>query len=110
MSNTPRRQSKLFAEKSAASPNELPAENDAPVAAEPASETKAKPTKKPTKNLKKNKVSFYALPEDEARAEAAWLYTAGHTGHKSFTAFMEEAMNSYTRRLEGEYNNQAPFG
>lgn len=108
MSNTPtpRRPSKLFAEKSAASPNELPAENDAPVAAEPASEPKAKPTK----NLKKKKVSFYSLPEDEARANAAWLYTAGHTGHKSFTAFMEEAMKSYTRRLEDKYNNQTPFG
>lgn len=104
MSNTPRRQSKLFSEKSAASPNELPAENDAPVAAEPVSEPKAKPTK----NLKK-KVSFYSLPEDEARANAAWLHTAGHTGHKSFTAFMEEAMKSYTLSLEGKYNNQTPF-
>lgn len=105
MSTNPPRPSKLYSGKSAASPTEPPEDSDAPVAAEPVSEPKAKPTK----NLKKKKVSFYSLPEDEARANAAWLHTAGHTGHKSFTAFMEEAMKSYTRRLEGEYNNQAPF-
>lgn len=105
MSNNPQRQSKLYSGKSAASPTESPEDSDVPVAAEPASEPKAKPTKNP----KKKKASFYTLPEDEARAEAAWLHTAGHTGHKSFTAFMEEAMKSYTRRLEGEYNNQMPF-
>lgn len=106
--NTPR--PSKFANRSAASPVQPlqeaePAEGAAPAPEPPAPEPKAKSGR----NLKKPKVSFYAKEEDEERARAAWLHTAGHTGHKTWTAFLEEAMNSYTRRLEGEYNNQKPF-
>jgi hypothetical protein len=106
--NAPR-PSKL-AGRSAASPVQPmqeaePPEDIALAPAPPAPEPKAKSGR----NLKKPKVSFYAQVEDEERARAAWLHTAGHTGHKTWTAFLEEAMNSYTRYLEGEYNNQKPF-
>lgn len=108
--NTPR-PSKL-AGRSAASPMQPmqdaePAEDTTPAPA-PAP-APPEPKTKSGRNLKKPKVSFYAQEEDEERARAAWLHTAGHTGHKTWTAFLEEAMNSYTRRLEGEYNNQKPF-
>lgn len=59
---------------------------------------------------KKKKVSFYLSPEEEARAEAARIFTAGHTGLKTVTSYYEQAIAEFTRKLEAEYNDSKPFG
>jgi len=75
----------------------------APTASEPG---KGASEPSPTK---KKKVSFYQLPAEEARARAAWMHTAGHTGHRTITSFMEAAVSAYTRELEKQYNDSTPF-
>lgn len=62
------------------------------------------------KKPSKKKIGFYIRPEEEERAEAARLHTAGYTGHKTVTAFYEAAIASYTRQLEEKYNDSKPFG
>jgi len=76
----------------------------APAAAqgEPAQPTKAR---KP----KKKKANFYQTAEDEARAQAAWQHTMGHTGIRFWTEFVEEAVRQFTYNLEREYNDSKPF-
>lgn len=81
-------------------PEESPTAADAP---------KKAPQAAP-KAPKKKKVSFYLSPEEEARAEAARIFTAGHTGLKTVTSYYEQAIAEFTRKLEAEYNDSKPFG
>lgn len=58
---------------------------------------------------KKKPVSFYMDPEEIDRARSAQMFTAGHTGLMSKTAFYEEAVAQYVRELEAKYNDSKPF-
>lgn len=67
----------------------------------------AQPTK--ARKPKKKKANFYQTAEDEARAQAAWQHTMGHTGIRFWTEFVEEAVRQFTYNLEREYNDSKPF-
>lgn len=58
---------------------------------------------------KKKKQNFYQTPEDTERADAAWRHTMGHTGIRTWTGFVEEAVREFTRSLEQKYNDSRPF-
>ncbi len=89
----------------ATAPQETAMAPAAPAAsAAPREATKAAP-----KAPKKKKVSFYLAPEEEARAEAARLFTMGHTGLTTVTSYYEQAIAEFTRKLEAEYNDSKPF-
>jgi len=101
----------------AAQPTEEPVKASAEVAAPQnptvpatASEAPKKAPQAAPKAPKKKKVSFYLSPEEEARAEAARIFTAGHTGLKTVTSYYEQAIAEFTRKLEAEYNDSKPFG
>lgn len=61
------------------------------------------------KKPKKKKANFYQTEEDEARAQAAWRHTMGHTGIRYWTEYVEEAVRQFTRDLERDYNDSRPF-
>lgn len=81
-----------------------------PITPPAASEASRKAPQAAPKAPKKKKVSFYLSPEEEARAEAARIFTAGHTGLKTVTSYYEQAIAEFTRKLEAEYNDSKPFG
>ena len=58
---------------------------------------------------KKKKQNFYQAPEDTERADAAWRHTMGHTGIRTWTGFVEEAVREFTHSLEQKYNDSRPF-
>lgn len=82
-------------------------ESPAPADPEPAAKDASHQPRAQKK--KRPKVSFYADEDEQARANAAWLHTAGHTGHKTLTSFLETAMIKYARELEREHNDSKPF-
>lgn len=61
------------------------------------------------KKPKKKKQNFYQAPEDTERADAAWRHTMGHTGIRTWTGFVEEAVREFTHSLERKYNDSRPF-
>jgi len=81
-----------------------------PAVSPAASDAPKKAPQAAPKAPKKKKVSFYLSPEEEARAEAARIFTAGHTGLKTVTSYYEQAIAEFTRKLEAEYNDSKPFG
>lgn len=94
-------------------PAEAPAQPNHEVAVQPAPEPVAAPAEparpaKP-KKPKKKKANFYQTAEDEARSQAAWQHTMGHTGIRFWTEFVEEAVRQFTYTLEREHNDSKPF-
>lgn len=67
----------------------------------PTTAKKAKP--------KRERRVYYMDPDEHARAEAAYAFTAGHTRLRSWTAFVEAAIQEKTRSLEAKYNDARPF-
>ena len=67
----------------------------------PTAAKKAKP--------KRERRVYYMDPNEHARAEAAYAFTAGHTRLRSWTAFVEAAIQVKTRSLEAKYNDSRPF-
>lgn len=110
MSNDRSRKSSLT-NRPAAAPREdwQPTAEEGPARAEPEPTPKEASPQPRVEKKKRPKVSFYADEDEQARANAAWLHTAGHTGHKTLTSFLETAMIKYARELESEYNDSKPF-
>lgn len=63
---------------------------------------------KPVKPKRERRV-YYMDADQHARAEAAFAFTAGHTKLRSWTAFVESAIQEKTRALEAKYNDARPF-
>lgn len=64
----------------------------------------------PKKSKPKRERRVYYMDQDQhARAEAAYAFTAGHTRLRSWTAFVEAAIEEKTRALEAKYNDSKPF-
>lgn len=58
---------------------------------------------------KAEKVGFYMKPTDQERAKRAHTTTIIHTGLKSWTAYVNEAVMAYTKQLEQQHNDSKPF-
>lgn len=84
---------------------ELPVEPSA--APEPT--TPAPTTSAATNKVEKTKVGFYMTDADLLRAQRAHTTTIIHTGQRSWTAYVNEAVMSYTKQLEQEHNDSKPF-
>lgn len=69
----------------------------------------SRPDSKPARK-RRTQTTIYHNDDDLKRAEAAMTFTMGHTGLRSWTAFVEHAINKYTLELEQQYNNSTPFG
>lgn len=67
------------------------------------------PAREPKKPERKQ-VTYYHEESALARAKQAYEFTRGHTGHKSWSAFVEAAVNQLTYELEEKHNDRKPFG
>lgn len=74
---------------------------------EPTSVPASKPA--PKDEGKAKKVGYYMLEADLERAQRAHTTTIIHTGLRSWTAYVNEAVMAYTKQLEKEHNDSRPF-
>lgn len=74
-----------------------------PVAAPAKPAAEVKDVDKPKKD------GFYIKPSDKERAERARTTTSIHTGLRSWTAYVNEAIMVYTKQLEQQHNDSKPF-
>lgn len=58
---------------------------------------------------KPKKEGYYMRPSDKERAERARTTTAIHTGLRTWTAYVNEAVMAYTKDLEKQHNDSKPF-
>lgn len=82
-----------------------PTQTPPPAAPAPAPAPAPKP-KKP----KRQQVTYYHQADALTRAKQADLFTRGHTGYKSWSDFVEAAVNQHAYKLEEQYNERRPFG
>ena len=72
--------------------------------------TPAAPSGKPTPTPSaKIKTGFYQDREAADRARAAWAWTRGHEGHRSFSDFIAHAVAVEVARLEKKHNDGDPW-
>ncbi len=79
-----------------------------PAAVDPDEQQVAAATKArraPAVTAGKEKVGFYQLPDDSARARAAFTWTRNQEGHRSFSDFISAAVMREVERVERKYNN-----
>lgn len=62
------------------------------------------------KKPKRKQVTYYHEQDALTRAKQADLFTRGHTGYKSWSDFVEAAVNQHAYELEEKYNERKPFG
>ncbi|MGJ9374375.1 hypothetical protein [Nesterenkonia sp. CF4.4] len=62
------------------------------------------------KKPERKQVTYYHEENALARAKQAYEFTRVHTGHKSWTAFVEAAVDKLTYDLEEKHNDRRPFG
>ena len=80
-----------------------------------APEARPEPVSEPVSKLapkdegKAKKVGYYMLEADLERAQRAHTTTIIHTGLRSWTAYVNEAVMAYTKQLEKEHNDSKPF-
>lgn len=58
---------------------------------------------------KPKKEGYYMRPSDKERAERARMTTSIHTGLRTWTAYVNEAVMAYTKELEKQHNDSKPF-
>lgn len=68
-----------------------------------------KPAEEVKDEDKPKKDGFYIKPSDKERAERARTTTSIHTGLRSWTAYVNEAIMVYTKQLEQQHNDSKPF-
>lgn len=93
------------AQEPAVSPREATGGGVGPKEAQKPAQASQKPEKK-----RRTQTTIYHNDDELQRAEAAFAFTMGHTGHRSWTKFVEHAINKYTLDLEQQYNDSKPFG
>lgn len=91
------------------SPSEPTVAPEAQEAPEAAAKPAAKPAAKASKDEEAKKVGFYMKPSDKTRAERAHTTTVIHTGLRTWTAYVNEAVMAYTKQLEAKHNDSKPF-
>ena len=57
----------------------------------------------------KTRVGFYMVGAHADRARAAYVWTRPHTGIRSFSDFIADAVAQRVRYLESEHNDGQPF-
>lgn len=103
MSRPAPRQSGLSGRSPALPPAEPAAPTLQPAPAAPAARAARAP--RATSTAGKEKTGFYQLPDDTARARAAFTWTRAQEGHRSFSDFVASALMREVDRLERKYND-----